>query len=129
MTKPLLLVLVGVLWAASALAQTTITTTTANNTTTTTATQPLPALPPASACFICNCNNQDFSCRTACNTTDFAARQQCLAACASQQAQCLANAQAQQRAVDTKRQSMLGVSLTATPTPAVGTTMTTTVGP
>jgi len=63
-------------------------------------------LPPAPTCFTCDCNSQDFDCRTACNVYgDFAARQQCLAACGLQQATCLSSAQVQQRAVDTQRQA------------------------
>lgn len=61
-------------------------------------------LPPAATCFTCNCNNQDFACRTECAAiTDFVRRQQCEAACGRQQSQCLYNAQLQQRAQDEQR--------------------------
>lgn len=61
-------------------------------------------LPPAATCFTCDCNNQDFACRTSCaSITDFVTRQQCEAACGQQQAKCLYNAQLQQRAQDEQR--------------------------
>lgn len=61
-------------------------------------------LPPASTCFNCDCNTQDFACRTACTAiTDFTRRQQCEAACGQTQASCLANAQRLQRAQDEQR--------------------------
>ena len=112
MTKSLLLTIVAVLLAAPLAAQTTTTTTTGAQTQV-----QLQNLPPAPTCFICNCNNQDFSCQTACNNSasypDFASRQQCLAACDQQQATCLANAQMQQRAVNTQRQVLQNTSPTA----------------
>jgi hypothetical protein len=77
-------------------------------------------LAPASNCFICECNSQDFTCRTACaSITDFATRQQCEAACGQQQSTCLSNAQVQQRAVDTQRlatQTTIGTVTTSTST-------------
>jgi len=114
MRKLFLLAFASLLWAAQAAAQTTA------------ITQPLQTLPPAPTCFICDCNSQDFSCRTGCAMTDFAARQQCLASCATQQAQCLANAQVLQRAIDTQRQAMLKTSLTAPASTTPASTLTTT---
>ncbi|WP_027191152.1 hypothetical protein [Fundidesulfovibrio putealis] len=61
-------------------------------------------LPPASTCFNCDCNTQDFACRTACTAiTDFTRRQQCEAACGQTQADCLSRAQRLQRAQDEQR--------------------------
>jgi len=61
-------------------------------------------LPPASTCFNCDCNTQDFACRTACTAiTDFTRRQQCEAACGQTQADCLVRAQRLQRAQDEQR--------------------------
>jgi len=114
MNKSFLLVLAGILWAAQALAQTTA------------ITQPLRTLPPAPTCFICDCDSQDFSCRTGCAMTDFAARQQCQASCAIQKAQCLANARVLQRAEDNQRQALLKSSLTAPPSTTPASTVTTT---
>ncbi len=75
-----------------------------STTTSTTSTQTQQTLAPASACFICDCNNQDFTCRTSCATvTDFVSRQSCEIACGTTQAQCLSNAQVQQRQIDTQR--------------------------
>ena len=84
-----------------ALAQTVGTSTTV---TTSTGNQVQLNLPPASSCFICDCNNQDFSCRTGCAAiTNFSARQQCEAGCGTSQSQCLLNAQALQRQLDAQR--------------------------
>ncbi|WP_243362632.1 hypothetical protein [Fundidesulfovibrio terrae] len=110
--KTLVIALTVLLAATSVLAQTTTTTTT---TTSTTPQATVNTLPPASTCFTCDCNNQDFSCRTPCNAiTDFASRQQCLSACDQAQATCLSNAQVQQRAVDTLRQTLQTTGGTST---------------
>lgn len=77
---------------------------TSSTTSTTTTSQTQQILAPASACFICDCNNQDFSCRTSCAAiTDFVSRQRCEIACGTTQAQCLSNAQVLQRQLDTQR--------------------------
>lgn len=61
-------------------------------------------LPPAGTCFNCDCNTQDFACRTGCaGITDFARRQQCEAACGKTQSDCLVRAQRLQRAQDEQR--------------------------
>ena len=61
-------------------------------------------LPPAPTCFPCECNTQDFGCRTSCaSITDFTRRQQCEAACGQAQSECLARAQRLQRAQDEQR--------------------------
>ena len=74
-------------------------------------------LPPAPTCFTCDCNSQDFDCRTSCNAiTNFASRQQCLASCGQQQATCLSNAQVQQRAQDAQRQAAQTTTVTTTGT-------------
>jgi hypothetical protein len=81
---------------------------------------PLQNLPPAPTCFICDCNDQDFDCRTSCQSpsSTFVATQQCLAACLDQQASCLANAQTQQSLIDAQRAQLLqqtGTSTSTTP--------------
>ena len=65
-------------------------------------------LPPAPTCFTCDCNTQDFACRTPCaRIADFVRRQQCEADCGLRQAACLQNAQLQQRAVDAQRAALV----------------------
>lgn len=94
--------LMAAFFATGVLAQTTST-----GSQTQTQNQVQQTLPPASTCFICDCNNQDFSCRTGCaGITDFAARQRCEAACGTTQSRCLLNAQALQRQVDAQRASV-----------------------
>jgi hypothetical protein len=101
--KTLVIALTVLLAAAAALAQTATTTIT----TTTSPQATVNVLPPASTCFTCDCNSQDFSCRTTCNAiTDFASRQQCLSSCDQTKSTCLSNAQVQQRAADTQRQAL-----------------------
>ncbi len=101
MTKTLMLAMTLLVFAAPAAAQST----TASGQTQTQNQVTIQNLPPAPTCFTCDCNNQDFACRTSCNNayTNFAARQQCLAACGQQQSQCLYSAQLKQRAVDDQR--------------------------
>ncbi|MFP5222697.1 MAG: hypothetical protein ACLGSA_10450 [Acidobacteriota bacterium] len=65
-------------------------------------------LPPAGTCFNCDCNTQDFACRTGCaGITDFTRRQQCEAGCGQTQADCLVRAQRLQRAQDEQRSQTL----------------------
>ncbi|MFZ5425467.1 MAG: hypothetical protein ACOZEN_00725 [Thermodesulfobacteriota bacterium] len=100
MIKTLLLALALTAFAAPAAAQST----SASGQTQTQNQVTIQNLPPAPTCFTCDCNNQDFACRTGCaSITDFARRQQCEAACGQQQSQCLYNAQRLQRAQDEQR--------------------------
>jgi len=103
MKTSLFITLAVLLFAAPLMAQTTTTTTTTVNGQTQATVN---TLPPATTCFTCDCNTQNFTCSTACNAiTDFASRQQCQASCDQTQATCLYNAQVQQRAIDTQRQA------------------------
>ncbi|GFK92868.1 hypothetical protein NNJEOMEG_00696 [Fundidesulfovibrio magnetotacticus] len=100
MFKHLVLALALAAFPASAMAQST----TAVGQTQTQNQVTIQSLPPAATCFNCECNNTDFTCRTACmDYTDLIKRQQCEAACGQTLSTCLANAQKLQRAVDEQR--------------------------